>query len=203
MKITIVGCGPGNPRYLTTEATDAIRDAKVLIGSERLLSLFPEVPGIACPARSADAIELIEARLAYGPVTVLVSGDTGICSLATPLVRHFGIKVCRLVPGISSVQVAFARLGLDWRNAKIVTAHAKRPDDTMADLEAHDTIAILAGSAQGHAWLDDLRKRLAATHDVYLCQDLTLETERICRIDADDIGKSAPKALSIYLFIKK
>jgi precorrin-6B methylase 1 len=41
-KITIVGCGPGSKKYLTGHALQQINNADVLIGSRRLLSLFPD-----------------------------------------------------------------------------------------------------------------------------------------------------------------
>ncbi|MCP4252122.1 MAG: cobalt-precorrin-7 (C(5))-methyltransferase, partial [Candidatus Scalindua sp.] len=41
-KVTIVGCGPGSKKYLTGYAMQQIINAEVLIGSRRLLSLFPD-----------------------------------------------------------------------------------------------------------------------------------------------------------------
>ena len=57
-KITIVGCGPGSPLYVTEAARQAVAGADVLVGSRRLLELFPQWPAerivvdadIACAA---------------------------------------------------------------------------------------------------------------------------------------------------------
>ena len=43
-QITIVGCGPGSPEYLTPAAIAAVEKADLLIGTERLLRLFPSRP---------------------------------------------------------------------------------------------------------------------------------------------------------------
>ena len=70
----------------------------------------------------------IESLRPEGPVTVLVSGDPGFFSLAKLVLRRFGRENCRIVPGISSVHVAFSRICLDWADAKIISAHVSDPD---------------------------------------------------------------------------
>ncbi|MGA2035789.1 MAG: SAM-dependent methyltransferase, partial [Thermoguttaceae bacterium] len=40
--LVIVGCGPGAPEYLTDAARQAVAQAEVLVGSARLLALFPD-----------------------------------------------------------------------------------------------------------------------------------------------------------------
>lgn len=203
-KITIIGCGPGHPDYVTQQAQHAVMDSRLLVGSDRLLSLFDTTaPTVSCPAYSADAIKVVEQHLVEGPVTVLVSGDVGLCSLAIPLVAHFGIDKCRLIPGISSVQVAFSRLGLDWKDAKILSTHADLPKDALDDLNRFDRIAVLGGGSKSLDWVQNLSVHLGPQYAVYLCEDLTLETEHIRQLQPQSIDVAKPRSLSIYLFIKE
>lgn len=202
--LTIIGCGPGGPDYVTAQARDAVSAARVLIGSRRLLNLFdPDAPAIPCPARSAEAIGLIEKHLAEGPVTVLVTGDPGLCSLATPLVKHFGADRCQLIPGISSVQVAFARLGLDWRDAKIISSHADLPADSFQELTAFGTIAVLGGGSRSVEWIQSFCNALGTGYSLHLCENLTLESESIRRITPDGLMSIQPQSLSIYVVTKE
>ena len=180
-KITIVGCGPGNPNYLTTEAINAVSKAKNLLGSERLLALFEDEKcnTLIAPSQPRLTIELIQSIYPSEPVTILVSGDPGLFSLSRGLISHFGLENCHVIPGISSLQIAFSRLGIDWRDAKIISAHATDPDWNHDELIKHDHIAILGGRPTAYPWLVEKIKGLGNQYKVTLLENLTLESEQI------------------------
>jgi cobalt-precorrin-7 (C5)-methyltransferase len=123
--IVIVGCGPGSADYLTPAALNAVKGAQVILGAQRLLDLFPTARAerIGLNTGVEELLKAMEDRLGRQRMTVLVSGDPGVFSLARFVIRRFGPNLCRVIPGISSVQVAFARLGLNWDDAHIMSAH--------------------------------------------------------------------------------
>jgi precorrin-6B methylase 1 len=109
---------------------------------------------------------------------VLVRGDCGIHSLARGLQRALGAETCRRVPGISSVQVACARFGLDWEGLRVVSAHGRDPRVLeSADLRA-PLVAVLGGGAGFGRTVEGLRALLGA-RKVCLGSDLTLESETL------------------------
>ena len=129
--LSIVGCGPGSALYVTEAARRAVAGADVLAGGKRLMELFPDCHAerILVDADIPAVLEQIAARRAAGrKIAVLVSGDPGLHSLAQNVIRHFGREHCEVVPAVSSVQVAFARLGIDWADARIVSAHGRIPE---------------------------------------------------------------------------
>ena len=132
--ITIAGCGPGSLDSVTPVARHAIEQAQVLVGAKRLLDSFPNVAAerIIVGANIAQSLDAIAAHMGQRRIVVLVTGDPGLCSLARPVIRRFGRAACRVIPGISSVHAAFASLGIDWQNARVLSAH-----DTAPALEAH------------------------------------------------------------------
>jgi cobalt-precorrin-7 (C5)-methyltransferase len=202
--ITIVGCGPGGADEITLSGLRAIEQARVLVGSRRLLETFgrPGQPTITVTGDIDAALEAMEGPARSGGVVVLVSGDPGISSLAQPVVKRFGRNHCHIIPGISAVQTAFARLGLDWLDARLVSAHGRVPETAFAELAACDKIAVLAGTAQAMQWAADLAECLGR-HDVYVCQDLTLSTERIRRAGPSELRIIPPLGRTMILFIKK
>ena len=121
---------------------------------------------------------------------VLVSGDPGIFSLAEHVVKRFGAARCQIVPAVSSVQVAFARLGLDWVDAKIVSAHGRDAGVAVAELSRHDRVAILAGTADGLDFCADAAEAARASHNAFLCENLTLPDERVRRLLPEEIRRS-------------
>ncbi len=127
--ITIVGCGPGALDHLPPVAHRAIAEADVLVGASRLLDLFPTMTAerIVVGANIPKLLDQMAPHVSQANIAVLVTGDPGVCSLAQPVIQRFGRENCRVIPGISSVQVAFARLGLDWFGARLLSAHARIP----------------------------------------------------------------------------
>ena len=182
-RVTIIGCGPGSPACVTPEARAACAGAAVLVGAARALELFPECAGRRI-VMHGDSRAVLDAVAALDPalrVAVLVTGDPGIASLGTLAIRRFGRAACRVVPGISSAQVAFARLGLNWTGARIISAHSARPEATV---RGEGVVAVLAGAKESFGWIADLLESCGEGYAAFTCEDLTLASERVGRVDA-------------------
>jgi precorrin-6y C5,15-methyltransferase (decarboxylating) CbiE subunit len=136
-------------------------------------------------------------------VVLLATGDPGIASLARPVIRRFGRENCEVIPGISSVQVAFARLGLDWQDARIVTAHSRNPQVSLPDLRKAGKIAILGGRPEAIAWTAGLIGKLGGNRRVFLCEELTLAGERIREVGAGELAALPVSARAIVLIIQE
>jgi precorrin-6B methylase 1 len=107
-----------------------------------------------------------------------------------------------VIPGISSVQVAFARLGLGWQDARIVTAHSRDPEVSAADLREARKIAILGGRPEALAWTAGLIAELGGDRRVFLCEDLTLPGEKICEVRAEELTALPVSTRAIVLIIR-
>ena len=202
--ITIIGCGPGSPDYVTPAARKACAAAEVAVGSERALALFPEFDRerIVMTGDVAAAIQAVERFAGKKKVAVLVTGDPGLFSLAAPFIRRFGRGACEVVPGISSIQAAFARLGLDWADAVILSAHHEKPDAAMQSLQGKEKIALLAGKRESFGWIADMCEGLEGRYAVFACEDMTLETERVSRVDAAALRSGDFSSRTVVLIIR-
>jgi cobalt-precorrin-7 (C5)-methyltransferase len=202
--ITIVGCGPGSPEYLTTAAIRAVQEAEVLVGARLLLDLFPAHPGERIMMEAHT--EKVLAAIAERPdkrIAVLVTGDPGLASLAQPILKRFGRSRCRVIPGISSLQAAFARLGLDWMSARIIDAHGKDPSFHLKTLEGIDKIAVLGGRKESLTWLLQETSALGEDFSLWACEDLTLETERIRELDPRTAAGLLFSSRTIFILVRK
>ncbi len=187
--IEIVGCGPGAAEYLTGAARKAVLGADLLAGSRRLVELFPDYRGekLVVDAHLEPLVDRLEAAWRAGrKVAVLVSGDPGLYSLAERLLRRFGRENCRVTPAVSSVQAAFARLGLSWDNVRVISAHGRLPPGDV-DLSQWDKLAVLGGTPEAMRWAASACQLLRETHAAYLCENLTLPGERVCRVTPEDL----------------
>ena len=132
-KIIVVGIGPGHPDYVVPIAARYISEAKVLIGSARALETFGRYDSTqvhhAIKGKISVVLDFIEDSLQHSDVVVMVSGDPGYYSMLDAIKKRFVSEKVLVVPGISSVQMAFARIGIPWPEGELISMHGRNPDD--------------------------------------------------------------------------
>lgn len=203
--ITIVGCGPGSLDYVTKAAEKAAEQADVLIGAQRLLDLFrtSRAERIVVGGRIAEALDAVESRSRDKSIAVLVTGDPGLFSLAKLVIKRFGRDRCRVIPGISSIQAAFAQIGLDWADATIISAHKQDPEPSPSLCTA-DKIAVLGGREQSLKWIaDNLFTDSEADRRVFVMENLTLDNEMIREVRPHELAALAAGPSTVVLIVRK
>src|SRR5258708_11911490 len=121
--VAVVGLGPAGPQWLTPEAQAELASADELVGYETYLARVPHRRGQRRHS-SENRVEAERARhaleLAAGGsrVAVVSSGDPGIFAMASAVLealedgngQYAGLEM-RVVPGLSAMQAAAARVG--------------------------------------------------------------------------------------------
>jgi precorrin-6Y C5,15-methyltransferase (decarboxylating) len=147
VSVTVLGYD-GSP--LSQEGLDALAAADLVVGGQRHLSAVEGLHAgrtvVMGPVE--DALQLLQDAHALGErVVVVASGDPGFFGVVRTLARrHLPLSV---VPARSSVAAAFARLGLPWDDAIVVSAHGR---------DRHTALNVLrrfGGSGQPVAVLTD------------------------------------------------
>ncbi len=205
-KITIVGCGPGSRRYLTGAAIEAVNEAEVLVGAQRLLDLFPDAARerIAVTKGINLVLDRLEKLIGKRRTALLVSGDPGLFSLARLVIQRFGREACRVIPGVSSVQAAFAAIGLDWADARIISAHKDSPSaEVVRSLRKEEKIAVLAGRADSLRWTADLLAGFDEEPKVFVCEELTLDAENVREVPAADLPKLEVGSRTVVIIVRR
>jgi precorrin-2 C20-methyltransferase/precorrin-3B C17-methyltransferase len=122
-RVTVVGLGPAGPEWLTPEARAELAEADDLVGYKTYVDRVPVRHGQRRHA-SDNRVEAERARVALelaaggARVAVVSSGDPGIFAMATAVLEAVdesggafaGVDV-RVVPGLSAMQAAAARVG--------------------------------------------------------------------------------------------
>ncbi len=178
--ITIAGCGPGKREYVIPLAEKAIQSAEVLVGSKHLLDMFPEVMAtrIVLQPEIHKTLQAVQQAMPQ-KIVVIVSGDPGLASFSKLVVDQFGPENCRIIPGISSLQLAFARLGMDWTRIKIINAHGRTPPKTAHEPYTGGPIAVLTGGdPKSWSWTIDFVNQVCSKR-VAVLENLGLDTERV------------------------
>lgn len=145
-EITMVGIGCGNEEYLTEASKAAIENADILIGADRMLELVKTTCKQFAAVKSEEIIDIIEDNKDK-KICVMYSGDTGFYSGATKLseaLREKNLEY-RIIPGISSIQMMAARLGVPWQDWKLVSAHGRECNILAHLMEGKDTFFLTGG----------------------------------------------------------
>ena len=129
----MVAVGPGNSDFLTLQGREALLNADLVLGFKTVLNVVEPWLGNAEVRPMAyrdqeEVLEYAEGQAKQGKRCVVCCwGDLNVSArelLARVRRRADSVK---LVPGISSVQVAMARTGISLEDAVFITLH-KRAD---------------------------------------------------------------------------
>ena len=182
--VTVIG-RDGSP--LGPAAAAVIAAASLVAGARRQLAAvsMPDSARQVEITRLDDALD--EICQAPGPAAVLASGDPGFFGIVRSL-RARGITP-RVIPAVSSVALAFARLGLDWDDALVLSAHGRAPRPVAAAALAHPKVAIL--TAPGEAAAELASTLLAAGRRVYAAERLGEPAERVAELTAGAVSALA------------
>jgi cobalt-precorrin-7 (C5)-methyltransferase len=147
-KIIVAGMGPGAAEWVLPASLAAVSGAHFLAGGRRLLHTFAREGQETFPITGQLALleNWIKESLQEDHVVIMVSGDPGFYSLLPWIRKHFHTVPIEVLPGISSMQLAFARLGMPWQEASWMSFHGRIPSDEKLTFEKGRVAAFLTDS---------------------------------------------------------
>jgi len=184
---------------LSAEAVSRIQQADMVIAATRVLTLFNESIAKAeqkdLTGQLKQVPEWITDALAQEKqVVVLATGDPLCHGIASYLSRKIGIEQLNILPNVSSIQLAFARLGIAWQDTKICSVHTKEagtwqqgsgPEHgfyaLLQAIHQHDKLAVLTSPENNPARIADLllQEGLAEQFSMSVAENLLCDDEKI------------------------
>jgi len=206
-KVIIVGCGPGVKAYISPNALYNVKKADILVGSRRLLKLFSDVDAekIILEKNYNVLVNRIADWSSAKQVVVLVSGDPCFFSYSRLIIKKLGRESCIIIPGISSIQLAFAAIGESWDDACFISLHGR--DTEYAQLVKKAGVFAKVGILTDHKNTPAFiaRQLLAGgirDRQMFVCENLSLPEERILETDLASAVNIKTNG-SIVVIIKK
>lgn len=202
-KIIVAGIGPGAKEYVVPAALNAINNAKVLVGGSRALKDFAheQQKTFAIKADITAVMDFIRENLAQNDVVVLVSGDPGYYSLLVALRRNFALDLIKVIPGLSSMQVAFAKIALPWQNASLLSFHGRVPADSDLVYSKGRIIGMLTDtkftSAKIASYL--IARGWDKNATAHICSRLSYPDEKIVSLSLDEAQTQDDSANCIFI----
>jgi len=180
-KVILVGIGPGSPDYILPIASRIIAQAKVIVGSQRALDAFApsQILTKVIDKDINGVLTFIHTSLSKSDVVVMVSGDPGFYSMLSALKSRFSKEQIKVIPGISSVQLAFARIAEVWQDATLISMHGRQAKDEDFKYISHKKLGILTDHEHNPSYI----AKVLLQHDwpentaVYLGEALSYDHE--------------------------
>jgi precorrin-6Y C5,15-methyltransferase (decarboxylating) len=161
MSTTVIGCDGSD---LSAGALAALAAATLVVGGRRHLDTVPVPAGARTIALGPLAPALDALAGHAGDAVVLASGDPGFFGVLRALSERGLDEPPLVLPAVSSVAAAFARAGVSWDDALVVSAHGTgdgRELRRAANVcRAHPKVAVLTGPQAGVA---ELARELSGT----------------------------------------
>ncbi|GGD24818.1 precorrin-6Y C5,15-methyltransferase [Nocardioides daphniae] len=155
--MTVVGVGADGVLAAGCEAL--VREADVLMGGRRHLDLVPEVEGQErrpWPTPLAPSLPGLLEELRGRRVVALASGDPMVSGIGTTLVRALGTEAVRVVPAVSSVALARARMRWSDEESVVVTLVGRHEARVLREVAPGRRILALTSGSETPAIVGEL-----------------------------------------------
>lgn len=190
-------------------AVAALAEADVVVGSDRQVA---ETEGLAAGAERVrlagplDAVlDTIAERSDRGRrVCVLASGDPGFFGIVRALGERLGPERLAVHPAPSSVAVAFARLGLSWDDAVVVSAHGRPLDAALrVAARAHKVAVLTSPDNPPEAVGKALRAAGTGVSAAAVVSRIGDGAERVHRLDLDGLAAGTFDPMSVVVLLRE
>ncbi|WP_042418492.1 precorrin-6y C5,15-methyltransferase (decarboxylating) subunit CbiE [Streptacidiphilus anmyonensis] len=181
-RVTVIGWD-GSP---LGDAARAALDAATLVAAGsvpmRALRLAPSVERMAL-----GSVELVARRIAEhrGTAVVVADGDPGYFGVVRTLRRpEYGLEL-EVLPAVSVVAAAFARAGMPWDDAQVVSTHGRGLRRAVNVCRANPKVAVLTAPGAGPS---ELALMLRDVHRTFvICESLGTPEENVTVLTSDRV----------------
>ncbi len=206
-KIVIMGIGDDGQAGLTESSRRLLNAADLILGAGATLALLGDVPGrkVTLEADMPTALRQVREALSARQPVLVSSGDPLFYGVARYLCDRLGKDQFEVVPHVSSMQLAFARVKESWEDAYL-TNLAGRPIEAVVDrIRTAEKVGMFSSddcppSKLAEALLD----RGIDYFRAYVCENLGSPDERVTQVEnlSDLVGMDFD-LLNVLILVRK
>jgi precorrin-6Y C5,15-methyltransferase (decarboxylating) len=205
-KIPIVGVGPDGLAGLTARSRELLTAAEVVFGSDAALRLLPELAAerVRIGSDLPEVVEKLKAGLGSKRMAIAAVGDPLFYGTARYLCERVGPDSFEVVPHVSSMQLAFARVKETWEEAYLTDLSAKTLDDVLDKVRIAETVGLFTSDTYPPNRV--ARELLARGIDyfrAYVCENLGGKDERITQGDLTEVQDMRFDPLNVMILRRK
>jgi precorrin-6B C5,15-methyltransferase / cobalt-precorrin-6B C5,C15-methyltransferase len=205
-KIHVLGIGPDGLAGLTARARELLTGAELVLGSEHTLGLLPELKAqrVRIGPDLQEAVRVLESNLGRKRTVVVAGGDPLFYGVARYLCDRLGKDRFEVLPHVSSMQLAFARVKESWEEAYLTNLANHPLDEVLDRIRTAETVGLFTSEDEGPP--EVARQLLARGLDyfrAYVCENLGGPDERVTQGELADIQEMEFAPLNVMILKHK
>jgi precorrin-6B C5,15-methyltransferase / cobalt-precorrin-6B C5,C15-methyltransferase len=204
-KIHIIGIGDDGVEGLVSPARQLIDEAELLVGAESTLARIPpsKARRLVVGGNLDDAVKQIAAA-GDKRIVVLASGDPLFYGVARYLCDKLGKEHFEVVPHVSSMQLAFARVKESWEEAYLTDLANRRLEQVLEKIRSATKVGLFTSDAcppgaVAKAMLD----RRIDYFSAYVCENLGSPDERVTQGQLSEIAAQDFSPLNVMILVRR
>jgi precorrin-6B C5,15-methyltransferase / cobalt-precorrin-6B C5,C15-methyltransferase len=205
-KIHIIGVGSDGVSSLTARARELLGGAELLLGSENALSLIgpSRAERVSIGSDLHETVRLLETNLGRKRIVVVAGGDPLFYGVARYLCDRLGKDHFEVLPHVSSMQLAFARIKESWEEAYL-TNLANHPLEQVLDrIRTADTVGLFTSATEDPpAIARQLLVRGLDYFRAFVCENLGGPDERVTQGELSEIAAMEFAPLNVMILKRK
>ena len=204
-KIYIIGIGNDGLAGLTAKARDLILSADLVLGSDNTLSLMPELKTerYRIGADLQEVVRTVESN-ASKRLVIVAGGDPLFYGVARYLCDRLGKDRFEVLPHVSSMQLAFARVKESWEEAYLTNLATHSLDEVLDRIRTAEVVGLFTSEKDDPPTI--ARQLLARGLDyfhAYVCENLGAPDERVTQGELTDIQSMEFSPLNVMILKRK
>lgn len=204
-KIHIIGIGDDGLAGVTSPAKLLIDEAQVLVGAEATLAQVPKSKAerIAVGANLDEAVERIAAA-GSKRIVILASGDPLFYGVARYLCDKLGKDRFEVLPHVSSMQLAFARVKESWEEAYLTDLSNRPLDQVLEKIRSAQKVGLFTSdAAPPKAVAKAMLERRIDYFSAYVCENLGSPDERVTQGELAEIAAQDFSPLNVMVLVRQ
>ncbi len=205
-KIHIIGIGDDGLEGVTAQARKLIDEADLLLGTDSTLKLLPKSAGKLRATIGGNLDEAVQqvAKAGDKKVVVLASGDPLFYGVARYLCDKLGKERFEVLPHVSSMQLAFARVKESWEDAFLTNLATHSLDSLIEKIRVADTVGLFTN--EQHPPSDVAKALLDQRIDYftgYVCENLGSPDERVTQGSMSELARENFGPLNVMILVRR
>lgn len=205
-RIHIVGVGSDGLAGLTRRARDLLLSVDVVFGSEQTLKLLPELQAERRPIGTdlQETVNRLTSLLGRDRLAIVASGDPLFYGVARYLCDRLGKEHFEVLPHVSSMQLAFARIKETWEDAYLTNLQTHPLESILERIRTADTVGLFPSDREGPPEIArGLLGRGLDYFRMYVCENLGGPDERVTQGELRDLQDMEFAPLNVVILKRK
>ena len=204
-KIYIIGIGDDGVAGLTASAQRLIDDAELIVGPPAMLAIVTnrQAQHVEIGATFDDAVRLIGEHPAR-QIVVLATGDPLFYGIARYLCGRLGKERFEVIPHVSTMQLAFARVKESWDEAYLTNLASQHLERVVERVRTAEKVGLFTTEEiPPNVVAQALLESRIDYFLVYVCENLGAPDERVTQGSIADVAQRKFSPLNVMILVRQ